>query len=182
VRTGTPLALAAVLLAAALPLGATRQAGARIAVVTVAAGPERATGVLRGAEVVTVAHVLDGGDPTAAGRPAHVIGVDRTRDLAVLRVPGLHARSAPAVGGVAILVRRAGRTVAVPTRVRRRITVTVTPASGGVARTREALELEAAIEPGDSGAPVVAPGRLLGIVFARSERRARTAYAVRAPD
>jgi S1-C subfamily serine protease len=182
VRTGAPLAFAAVLLAAALPIGATRQAGARIAVVTVAAGAERATGMLRGEEVVTVAHVLGDGAPTVDGRRAEVVGLDRARDLAVLRVRGLHARPAPAVGGVAILVRRAGRTLALPTQVRRGVTATVVPASGGVARTRQALELDAAIEPGDSGAPVVAPGRLLGIVFARSERRARTAYAVRAPD
>jgi hypothetical protein len=97
--------------------------------------------------------------------------VDTARDVAVLDAPGLRTAPAPPVGGVAVLVRRGGHTVALPVRVRRRVTAHLR------GRARPALELDAVIEPGDSGAPVVAPGRLLGIVFARSTQRPDTAYA-----
>jgi S1-C subfamily serine protease len=44
---------------------------------------------------------------------------------------------------------------------------------------RPALELAAAVQPGDSGAPVTdASGRVLGIVFARSDSGPPTAWAV----
>jgi S1-C subfamily serine protease len=46
-------------------------------------------------------------------------------------------------------------------------------------QTRPALELSAAIEPGDSGAPVLdGDGRVLGVVFAESSDREDLAYAV----
>jgi hypothetical protein len=165
------LALAGLALAAA-PVLAPRGERARPAVVVVSVGAEVATGLAGGARVTTVAHALTGGALRAGGRRASVLRVDAARDLAVLAVPGLHAAPAPPVAGVRILVRRGGRTVALPARVRRRITAHLRGA------TRRALELEASVEPGDSGAPVVAPGRLLGIVFARSTRRPDTAYAI----
>jgi V8-like Glu-specific endopeptidase len=44
---------------------------------------------------------------------------------------------------------------------------------------RPALELRVDVGPGDSGAPVVTPdGRVGGVVFARSNVRDHTAYAV----
>jgi len=47
------------------------------------------------------------------------------------------------------------------------------------ALTRPALELAAGVEAGDSGAPVLSSsGALAGVIFATSNRRTDTAYAV----
>jgi hypothetical protein len=188
------LVLAAAVLAATPLLAAARDdAAPRVGIVTVEAGggsrPEVATGFTSGGRVVTVAHLVDGGrtqisvlGERGARLPAVVVSVDRAGDLAYLTAAGLRPTPAPPVAGVRVLVRRAGRTVALPVVVRRRFTATVTDAATGVRRTRPALELAAVIEAGDSGAPVVAPGRLLGVVFARSATRAGTAYAVALPS
>jgi S1-C subfamily serine protease len=141
-------------------------------VATGALVPDVATGFAVGrGRVVTVAHVLRGGGAVrVTGRPARVVRADRRLDLAVLAVPGLGA--APLSGrGARVEVLRAGRPRALPARVERRVTATL-----GRDR-RPALELSAAVQPGDSGAPVTdASGRLVGVVFARSGDR--TAWAV----
>jgi S1-C subfamily serine protease len=140
-------------------------------VVGVAVGADRASGFVAGHErVVTVAHVLTGGEPVSvAGRPATVVRADRRLDLAVLHVDGLDGpepRPADAAGAV-----RVGDE---PARVVRRIGARVDGAA-----SRPALELRGDISPGDSGAPVVTPsGGVAGIVFARSRTRDDTAYAV----
>jgi hypothetical protein len=142
-----------------------------------AGAPEVATGFARDGRVITVAHVLSAGGAiavrgNATPRRASIVRVDAAADLAVLAAPGLRGDPVPPVAGVRVLVRRGGRPVAVPVRVVRRIRATID------GRTRAALELRGDVEAGDSGAPVVAPGRLLGVVFARSTRRPGTAYAV----
>jgi S1-C subfamily serine protease len=150
---------------------------------------EVATGFAAGrSRVVTVAHVLNatgtltvrasGGGP----RPARVLRVDRRDDLAVLAVRGLPA-AAPSTGagagGVWILVRRANRWTALPASVRRHFMAHVHGAPADPVYTRPALELAASVRVGDSGAPVVTPhGKVVGVVFARSDDRVRTAYAV----
>jgi S1-C subfamily serine protease len=164
------------LAAIALVVAGCGGAQTRVLPVRVPTGPlaaDHATAVpIGGGRVMTVAHVLDAGDPVfVAGRRARVVRIDRRLDLAVLAVPGLRA---PAVArGEA----RAGERVTVralrgpvPAVVRRVITANV---DGEV---RPALELAAAVLPGDSGAPVVdGDGRMLGIVFASGG----LAYAVR---
>jgi S1-C subfamily serine protease len=65
--------------------------------------------------------------------------------------------------------------------VRRAIVAHIRTPDGQRIVRRPALELDAAVLPGDSGAPVLTPdGRVAGVVFARSNRRAHTAYAVAA--
>jgi hypothetical protein len=50
---------------------------------------------------------------------------------------------------------------------------------GAATGPRPALELAARVSVGDSGAAVIAhTGEVVGVVFARSQRRAGTAYAV----
>jgi len=139
--------------------------------------PDQATGFAVGpARVVTVAHVLAGGGAVrVAGRPARVVRVDRRVDLAVLAVAGLRARAAADAGGVEVL--RGGHPRALAAHVRRRVTATVR--GPGSAVVRPALDLAAAVQPGDSGAPVTdGSGRLLGVVFARSDAGRPTAWAV----
>jgi S1-C subfamily serine protease len=137
--------------------------------VTVTVGHDRATGFVAGDEqVVTVAHVLGGGDITVDGRRATVIRVDKGRDLAVLRAPGVAGERARfGAGGDTSLLGR-------PAPVVRHIRASV---DGGPRRS--ALEVRAAVEVGDSGAPLVTPtGRVAGVVFARSRTRPDVAYAV----
>jgi S1-C subfamily serine protease len=150
---------------------------------------EAATGfVLRPGRVVTVAHVLDARGARVrvrvAGAPdrrARIVSVDERDDLAMLAVPGLRAARARLGGtaGTAILVLRGGRARLVPASVRRSIVARIRTPDGRRVVRRPALELQAVVLPGDSGAPVLAAdGRVAGVVFARSNLRARTAYAV----
>lgn len=138
--------------------------------------------------VVTVAHLLEPGQRllvrTGDGRAhrARIVRVDRTDDLALLEVPGLAARAPRTTAGqggpALVLVRRTGRVVAMKVAIRRSVTAHVTgPGTGPY--VRPALELAAPVAIGDSGAPVVDEnGAVAGIVFARSNGRPGTAYAV----
>jgi S1-C subfamily serine protease len=146
--------------------------------------PEVATGVAAGdGRVLTVAHPLSPGHAVrVGGRPARVVRVDRRHDLALLAVPGLRA---PAVrlgaGGsrARIVVLRAAGATALAARIRRRVTVAFREQPDDPPRMRPGLELAAAIDPGDSGAPVLDDrGRLLGLLYAGARDRPDTAWAV----
>jgi S1-C subfamily serine protease len=64
-------------------------------------------------------------------------------------------------------------------RLERRVSASVREPQSGRTDTRPALELGAAVLPGDSGAPVTdARGRLVGIVFARALSGPETAWAL----
>ena len=149
------------------------------------ASAEAGTGFTAGpGRVVTVAHLVDAARTVAVRAPGRtgrlhgkVLRLDPRNDLALLSVPGLRApelRTGAAGGRVRLLLRRAGRMLTLPARVRREITAHLRGARG-----RPALELGARIAAGDSGAAVVGPGgEVVGVIFARSRERARTAYAV----
>jgi hypothetical protein len=114
---------------------------------------ERATGfAIRDETVVTVAHAL-AGRVRVDGRPATVIRRDEAADLALLHVPGLAAPRL-ALGHAD----------------------TLTADVDGA--TREVIVVRRDVRPGDSGTPVLDHGRLVGVIFARSLDRPRTAYAV----
>jgi S1-C subfamily serine protease len=137
---------------------------------------------VRDGRAVTVAHVLRAHRPVfVGGRRARVLRVDRRLDVALLAVRGLRAAS-PGVGaahaGEVATVLRAGAAQSVHATVRRRITARLHRAGGPVA-VRPALEVAAAVMPGDSGAPLVdGRGRVLGMVFAQASDREGVAYAV----
>ena len=176
-------ALIAVLLLCASGCGAT----GRPAVFQVASRPDEvATAFALGSDrALTVAHVVDGSVVRLRdGRRATVRSVDQVNDVAVLSVPGLRAprtRVGAGSGAVAILVVREGRVAALPARIRRAIDARIRTPDGRRVVRRPALELAAAIEPGDSGAPVVTrDGRVAGVVFAQSSARPGIAYAVSA--
>jgi S1-C subfamily serine protease len=195
------LAVAAALAAPAAGCGGHGTRPPRPAVLEVAVTEELrpdeiATGFALGpGRVVTVAHVLGarrvgarvrvrppGGRGRGRGRPATVASIDEGDDLAVLDVPGLHAPSADlerAAGAVVVLALRGGRVQALAARVRRSIVARIRTPDGRRIVRRPALELGVDVRPGDSGAPVLTSGgRVAGVVFAISERRPRTAYAV----
>ena len=185
-------AAGAVLLSAVLAFGALAgdggERGAAVVGVLVerpAGPPARATGFVAGdGRIVTVAHVLDGGGAvsvrSAGGRlAARVVGSDRAGDLALLAVDGLAGMRSPAGSGVRAVAARRDGPRALPVSIRREITAKVRDSAGPTVYSREALELVGEVRAGDSGAPVLdGDGRLLGVIFARSQRRAGTAYAV----
>jgi S1-C subfamily serine protease len=164
--------------------GAERPEVLRVTVAQDGLLPEIATGVAAGDErVLTVAHPLDGGHAvTVAGRPARVLRIDRGLDLALLDVPGLRA---PALrfGGdgarAALVVLRDGRPRDLIGSIRRHVLVHWSEQPGDPPSERPGLELAATVDPGDSGAPVLDPqGRLLGVLYARADGDAGTAWAV----
>jgi hypothetical protein len=130
---------------------------------------EAATGfAIGGDEVMTVAHALTDGPIRVDGRAATIVSRDDAADLAILSVPGVHAAPLDTATAAAGDETNVGR-------VRHAITAHID------GQTRDAIELEADIRPGQSGTPVLTTdGRLAGIIFARSERRPHTAYAVTA--
>jgi S1-C subfamily serine protease len=159
----------------------------------VGTGSERATGfTVAPGKVVTVAHAVEPGRPIrvragrAALRSARLLHIDRRADLALLAVPGLRgaALGTAAAGDedrVSVAVLRSGRVATIAAEVRRAIDARVSAPGAGPALRRPALELEARVRAGDSGAPVLTEdGDLAGVLFARSRNRPDTAYAVAA--
>jgi S1-C subfamily serine protease len=143
-----------------------------------------------GGRAVTVAHAVAGrravlvGVPGGRVRSVHVLHSDERLDLALLAVPGLKGTvvrpARPHAGQEAsVLVVRSARRQALRATVRRVITARVRAAPGATAQVRPALELDAAVMPGDSGAPVLdRDGHLIGMVFARASDSDHRAYAL----
>jgi S1-C subfamily serine protease len=198
-RAHLPVALLAAVLLGAAALaavlafsdGSAPAESPAVAPLRVTSGHEIATGFALGADrIVTVAHAL-GGPLAVNGRPARLVRADRRSDLALLSVPGLHAparaagsaapatESARAGAPVRVLRLRSGHTAPLSVHIRRAIVAHVRTAGARRAVMRPALELAARVRAGDSGAPVVSrSGALVGVIFAASNGRAGTAYAV----
>jgi S1-C subfamily serine protease len=151
----------------------------------------RGSGVVVAEElVVTVAHLVAGADSVVVGdvggrrRPARPLALDPERDLALLQVEGLDG---PLLAGGEPEAGQQGRVLRFtpsgfdPIRFRliRRVRARIFDLHGSRAAGRDALEIEAAIDPGDSGAALVDDmGALVGILFASSRQMERRAYAV----
>jgi len=73
---------------------------------------------------------------------------------------------------------REGVVVTVPVRVRRRINIRTEDIYIEGETLRPGFDLDAEIGPGDSGGAVVVDGRLVGVLWARSNRFERRAYAI----
>ncbi|HTS15577.1 MAG TPA: trypsin-like peptidase domain-containing protein, partial [Candidatus Sulfotelmatobacter sp.] len=147
-----------------------------------------------GEDIVTNAHVVAGAsqvsirvDHDGRRREATVIFFDPRLDVAVLRVPGLDltalrwASRAPdrnAMG--AALGHPQGAPLAViPASVDSRLPARGTDIYGQAVVTRVVLELNAAVQPGDSGGPfVLADGTVGGLVFAASRTEPDIGYAL----
>ena len=143
--------------------------------------------------VVTNAHVVAGVTSEhvrirGAGRSydARVVVFDPGRDLAVLSVPGLPARTATQGPDL----RRAGGAIVAgfplngpyrldPARVRDVVTATGADIYGRPGVVRQVYSLYARVQPGNSGGPLLSPtGAVVGIVFARSLDDDKTGYAL----
>lgn len=151
--------------------------------------------VARDGLVVTAAHVIAGAEGDLAVRlpdgtelAATVVGFDPERDLAALAVPGLStppvalAPAVPDSEARIVTMDRADAMVSIPAGVRREITAGGEDIYGEGDVERQAVELEADVTRGMSGAGAFdGEGRLLGIVFAESRGRGIT-YAVAASE
>ena len=147
-----------------------------------------------GEDIVTNAHVVAGAsqvsvrvDVDGRRRDATVIFFDPRLDVAVLRVPGLDltalrwAARAPDRGAVgAALGHPEGAPLTViPAAVDSRLPARGTDIYGQATVTRVVLELNAAVQPGDSGGPfVLADGTVGGLVFAASRTATGIGYAL----
>jgi S1-C subfamily serine protease len=149
--------------------------------------------------VVTAAHVVAGTDQVtlvdASGSTiaVDVVLFDPDLDVAALRarddapppalasVP-LHAgRGTAGEAGVIALVAADGSIEIVEVEVVQRVTIRTTDVTGERDVERPGLRLDAAIDPGDSGAMVHLPGGGVGIVWSRSTTRDTQAWTVDLP-
>jgi S1-C subfamily serine protease len=141
--------------------------------------------------VVTNAHVIAGAsavsvvDNDGVVRPASVTVLDARRDLALLHVDGY--RAAPLSYGepdlgeeVGVFGHPIGGALRVaPAGVREMLDSVGRDIYDGKRTKRPVLVLSGKLEPGDSGAAVVArSGRLVGVAFAVAPDRPNTAYAL----
>lgn len=155
--------------------------------------------------VVTNAHVVAGiSRPFVIDQygdhPATAALYDPQLDIAVLRVPGLRDPSAPLLGGSAFVGRgttaavlgypEGGPFKAVPAGVAEAFRATGLDIYGNTEVTREVYELNAVIQPGNSGGPLIASGdaadgirdgTVIGVVFARSTTDTAVGYALALP-
>ena len=141
--------------------------------------------------LLTVAHAIAGAEEDlkvigldGTERPALVVAFDPERDLALLEVDGFHERiemAAPEAdsGGTIAAVGSDLAIEGIPYRILR----LVTARSGDIYNEgevlREALEIEARVSPGDSGAPLLdRNGAMVGLLFAGSEGVEDSAWAL----
>ena len=141
--------------------------------------------------LLTVAHAIAGAgedlktiDLDGTERPALVVAFDPERDLALLEVDGLHERiemGAPEAdsGGTIAAVSSDLVIQEIPYRILR----VVTARSGDIYNEgkvlRQALEIEARVSPGDSGAPLLdRGGAMVGLLFAGSTGVEDSAWAL----
>ena len=149
------------------------------------------TGVVLGepGQVVTVAHTIKGADiitvidHTGAEHAAVVRAFDKDRDLAVLevadlRVPALELGAVQLGDGGALTWGRDEGVEFLPVKVTRRLLVTIEDIYVDDTIQRNAIEVEAEIQIGDSGGPILsAGGNVIGIIYANSRQRSGVGFA-----
>lgn len=135
---------------------------------------------------VTNAHVVAGHrDITVGGVAATVVAYDAQSDLAVLRV---RAAQAPLITSTATPAKATRLSVVgFPLDASRTLTAAYMEGTtaalsrdiyGNDLAVRTFLVLEAQIEPGNSGSPVLDGGQVVGVVESMSASQAATAYAI----
>jgi hypothetical protein len=148
---------------------------------------------------VTAAHVVAGSDhievrdASGGTTTADVVSFDPDLDLAILRtddpigspIPVRPERALVDEVGVVALPRRDASSVeteVVDVRVLRSVSIRTTDIYLDDPVERAGFEIEATIDPGDSGAVVVLPGGGVGVIWARSNEREQRAWAVDLPS
>lgn len=151
------------------------------------------------AHAVTAAHVVAGTDevrvidPSGSEHAVDVVYFDPDLDVAVLSTPDdlgtplEIAEEAPGSGvdGVAGFARLTDGVVTsrvVEIEVLRHVNIATTDIYLDADVTRPGFEIDAEIDPGDSGGVVVVDGRAAGIIWARSNANERRAWAIDIPE
>lgn len=151
--------------------------------------------------ILTSGHVVDAVSEVevlfdnAETAVATVIHIDRMLDLAIVDIDGTPSTFESADGPVEFgdssagdtgsirLLTDEGKRVDVPYEVLRRIRASTLDVGRENEVTRRSVQLEAVVERGDSGAPLIDDeGRLVGVVWATSVSQEATAYAVRGDE
>lgn len=147
--------------------------------------------------VMTNAHVVAGvtGEPVVITRKgtqlhASVVLYDPERDVAVLYVPGLHARSlkflptaAPGSNAIVAGYPLDRSFTAVPARIGGQQDAQGPDIYEANTVTREIYSIRALVQSGNSGGPLLAPdGRVYGVVFAAAVGVPDTGYALTAGE
>ena len=142
--------------------------------------------------VLTAAHVVAGARTITVERPGsdrtmngQIIGFDPINDLAYIKVDDrsyqhLEVASSAATSGdtgIAYVVRK-GAVVALPIEVARPVNIRTEDIYIDTMTNRPGLELVADINAGDSGGVVIVDGKVVGVIWARSNVAADRAYAM----
>ena len=140
--------------------------------------------------VLTAAHVVKGAHEIAVtngarSATASVVAFDPDMDLAYVRVDGdLGAVSSLAARDVdrgergVAYVFRDGHATTLPVTVRRPVRIETEDIYIESETSRPGFELDADIQSGDSGGPVMVDGEVIGVLWARSSKFDRRAYAI----
>jgi len=180
-------------LAATAPAAVTQAEERAVTIRTTGCGDASVTtgsGVVIGqANVITAAHVVVGATDVfveGVDEPAAVFLLDKSRDLALIKAPGVDAEPVELVEvreGDEVWVVGAATSGTVGATVARRLVMDVDDVRATSSSERSGYELDAAIAGGDSGAGVFdADGRLAGIVFAVPSERTSASFAVDATE
>lgn len=167
--------------------------GAVIGIVVDSCDPGQVTGsgmVVAPGLALTAAHVVAGADGIVVRHAEHeaeasIVGFDPEMDLAYL---AFDARPTPVMPldssevdagdtGTAYVVRD-GVVVSLPVTIRRRVDIRTEDVYLQGETLRPGFDLDAEIRSGDSGGAVVVDGRIVGVIWARSNRFDRRAYAI----
>ena len=140
--------------------------------------------------VLTAAHVVKGAKTIAVSNGARdttasIVAFDPDMDLAYVRLEsGLGRAGQISDGEVArgkrgvAYVFRDGRPTSIPVTVRRPVNIRTEDIYIEGETDRPGLELDADIQSGDSGGPVVIDGEVVGVLWARSSKYDHRAYAI----
>jgi S1-C subfamily serine protease len=141
--------------------------------------------------VLTAAHVVKGADEIDVTDGAHsttasVVAFDPDMDLAYVRLDNDLPAATIELGNSAVergergvaYVFRDGHVVALPVVVRRPVRIKTEDIYIEGDTNRPGFELDADIESGDSGGPVLLDGKVIGVLWARSSKYEHRAYAI----
>ena len=139
---------------------------------------------------LTSAHVVAGAQGIVVsqrGRESEgtVVAFDPEMDLAYVAFDGpsidppevASDHVEPGAAGTAYVV-RSDEVVALPVRIRRRVNIRTEDIYLQGETLRPGFELDADVEPGDSGGAVMVAGKVVGVIWARSNRFDQRAYAI----